>query len=156
MAKLTLKEAAQAVGGRLLQGSGAETVERYAIDSRAIAGGEMFFALQGAHHDGHEFLGDVFTRGAAAAVVSRPGVTAPADRTLLQAKDTTRALQDLAAALRKSRALSVVGITGSSGKTTTKELTAAVAATRFRTHKTPGNLNNTYGLPLAILGMPDT
>jgi UDP-N-acetylmuramoyl-tripeptide--D-alanyl-D-alanine ligase len=116
----------------------------------------LFFAIVGPHHDGHRFVHLALERGVAAAVVARGGggrwKEAPA---LIRVKDTTRALQDLGSFARRRQPMKVIGITGSAGKTTAKEMTAAVAGTRFRTYKSEGNLNNTYGLPLTLLRMPD-
>jgi UDP-N-acetylmuramoyl-tripeptide--D-alanyl-D-alanine ligase len=158
MATLTLDDVAKAVGGQRVQGEASLSLRRYAIDSRAVEGGELFFALRGPNHDGHDFLPEAFARGAAAAVISRPdgaGLDLPADRGIVRAPDTTRALQDLAAAVRRRSGARVVGITGSCGKTTAKEMTAAVLAARWRVHPSRGNLNNTFGLPLTTLEMPD-
>jgi UDP-N-acetylmuramoyl-tripeptide--D-alanyl-D-alanine ligase len=162
MAHLGLAAIAGAVGGRLILGARPPTgegelpVEGYSIDSRTLRRGDLFFALVGPHHDGHDFVPDALARGAAAAVVSCGGTDvwsgAPA---LVRVDDTTRALQALGAHVRRARPLRVIGITGSAGKTTAKEMAASVVGARFRTHRSEGNLNNTYGLPLALLRMPD-
>jgi UDP-N-acetylmuramoyl-tripeptide--D-alanyl-D-alanine ligase len=158
MARLSLASIARAVRGEVVLGSrppagGAEhEVEEYGIDSRTTKPGELFFAIVGPRLDGHEFVKAAIARGAAAAVVAR-GTPAkyPEAPALVRVKDTTRALQDLAAHVRRARPLRVVGITGSAGKTTAKEMTAAVLSERFRVLKSEGNLNNTYGLPLMLL-----
>ena len=152
---MTPMEAAQATNGRWGPGTPAVEFTRFAIDSRAVTGGELFFAIAGPHHDGHDFLPDAIGRGAAAAVVSRAGSAAPAGTPLLQVPDTLAALQTLSMHVRRRRPLRVAGITGSSGKTTAKELTAAAVGARFVTHRTPGNLNNAFGLPMALLATPD-
>jgi UDP-N-acetylmuramoyl-tripeptide--D-alanyl-D-alanine ligase len=128
----------------------------YSIDSRTIAPGEVFFAVRGERFDGHDFVAAAFERGAAAAVVSRAGFKDLPDA--LQQKpllvvdhDPLLALQALAAAVRRHWGGRVVGITGSAGKTTTKEAVAAVLATRFKVLKSEGNLNNGFGLPLQLL-----
>jgi UDP-N-acetylmuramoyl-tripeptide--D-alanyl-D-alanine ligase len=162
VARLSLEAIARAAGGEVILGSrppeggAGRVVEGYSIDTRTIRPGDLFFALVGPRVDGHDYVKDAVARGAAAVVVAKgsPGrwPEAPA---LVKVKDTTRALQDAGAHVRRMRRLRVVGITGSAGKTTAKELTAAVAATRFRAHKSEGNLNNAYGLPLTLLRMPD-
>ncbi|HZM69608.1 MAG TPA: UDP-N-acetylmuramoyl-tripeptide--D-alanyl-D-alanine ligase, partial [Candidatus Cryosericum sp.] len=169
MARLRLAEIASAVQGDLAPGgatadaAGRETadpgdrvVAGYSIDSRTLVAGDLFFAIVGPRVDGHDFVAAAVQKGAAAVVVARGGAAtwkeAPA---VIKVADTTRALQDLGAHVRRGRPLKVVGITGSAGKTTAKELTAAVLSTRLRTHRSEGNLNNAYGLPLALLRMED-
>lgn len=162
MATLRLAEIAAAVHGDLVPGKGppregaAGTIGGYSIDSRTLQPGDLFFAIVGPKFDGHRFVADALARGAAAAVVARGATATWKDApALVRVGDTTRALQDLGAHVRRSRALKVIGITGSAGKTTTKEMTAAVLGTRYRTFRSEGNLNNTYGLPLTLLRMPD-
>ncbi|HEV8482017.1 MAG TPA: UDP-N-acetylmuramoyl-tripeptide--D-alanyl-D-alanine ligase [Blastocatellia bacterium] len=127
----------------------------YSIDSRRIRRGELFFAIRGENHDGHQFVGDALAGGALAAVVSREwnAVAALAERKLIRVGDTLSALQLLAASVVKSWRGRLIAITGSMGKTTTKDLTAALLAPGGRVIKTVGNLNNAYGLPLSILKM---
>jgi UDP-N-acetylmuramoyl-tripeptide--D-alanyl-D-alanine ligase len=162
VARLSLAAIAGAVRGELVLGSrppegGVEhAVEGYSIDSRTVRPGELFFAIVGPKNDGHEFVKDAAGKGAVAAVVSKGGPARfPESPATIRVKDTTLALQELGAHVRRSRPLQVIGITGSAGKTTAKELTAAVAAERFLTLKSEGNLNNVYGLPLTLLRMPD-
>jgi UDP-N-acetylmuramoyl-tripeptide--D-alanyl-D-alanine ligase len=120
------------------------------IDSRTLSPGQVFFAIHGPRFDGHEFLHDVMARGAAAAVVHRDA-PAPEGLPLVRVADTTRALADLARHLRRAASIPVVVITGSAGKTTTKEMTATLLGARGSVLKTEGNLNNQYGLPLTLL-----
>lgn len=132
----------------------------YSIDSRTIGPGELFFAVKGERFDGHDFAGGAFTRGALAAVVSREKlesvrVTA-GSHALLVVDDPLKALQQLAAAVRRHWGKRVVGITGSAGKTTTKEAVAKVLTTRFSVLKSQGNLNNAFGLPLQLLKLEPT
>lgn len=130
-----------------------------AIDSRAVAGGELFFALAGERTDGHRFVEDAFERGAAAAVVhadeGAPRTAAAVGRCVIHVADSYRALHALARTVRRRVPEVLVGVTGSAGKTTTKELLAAVASRRFRTARNPGNFNNLYGFPLSLLNVPD-
>ncbi|HEX9639134.1 MAG TPA: UDP-N-acetylmuramoyl-tripeptide--D-alanyl-D-alanine ligase [Acidobacteriota bacterium] len=154
MARLTLGQIAAATGGRILRGSAAASCAGFAIDSRQLRPGDLFFALVGPRYDGHDFAAAALRAGAGGVVVSR-AVAAAGAPLALEVCDTTRALQELAGWLRRARRWKVIGITGSSGKTTTKELAAALLSERFRVAASPGNLNNLYGLPLALLQAPD-
>jgi UDP-N-acetylmuramoyl-tripeptide--D-alanyl-D-alanine ligase len=157
MARCSVAEAAAAVGGQVT--GDPETVwDGAAIDSRSVHGGELFFAFAGEHTDGHRFVADAFARGAAAAMVQEPmqeTLEAPDRGALIVVPDTFRALHDLTRHLRQRVPEKLVGITGSAGKTTTKELLAAMLGARYRVARTPGNLNNLYGFPLSLLNVPD-
>jgi UDP-N-acetylmuramoyl-tripeptide--D-alanyl-D-alanine ligase len=153
-------EAANAMGGRVTAGDPGVSggmIDGAAIDSRAVRGGEVFFAFPGSQVDGHRFVPDALARGAAAAVIQEDLPTPPSGA-LIRVDDTFKALHDLARFVR-SRLPKVpeklVGITGSAGKTTTKELLGAILASRFKVSWTPGNLNNLYGFPLSLLNVPD-
>lgn len=128
-------------------------------DSRRIQPGMLFVPLMGDNFDGHHYALQAMEKGAAGALW-QSGVPAPpelAEWPLVQVDDTLAALQQLAAAYRRELPVKVIGITGSNGKTTTKDMVAAVLAASYRVHKTAGNLNNHIGLPLTILEMaPDT
>ncbi len=123
-------------------------------DSRTTEPGELYLALVGDRFDGHDFVTDAFSRGARGAVVSRPSA-GEADGRLYPVEDTLVALGALAAHRRQSLAAPVVAITGSSGKTTTKEMTAAALGASLRVHATVANLNNRIGVPLTLLAAPD-
>jgi UDP-N-acetylmuramoyl-tripeptide--D-alanyl-D-alanine ligase len=204
VASLLASEAASAAAGRVIAGDAQARLHGAAIDSRAVRGGELFFAFAGAHADGHRFVGDAFRRGAAGAVVQDPAAAAaswaplaaamsevaeaaatpyavpgisetgmpPAGaatamaarpaaapelrgRAVIQVADTLAALHDVARVVRRRVPRRLIGITGSAGKTTTKELLAAMLATRYRVARNPGNFNNLYGFPLALLNVPD-
>ena len=149
--KLSLSRAAE-----FMQASGefdrAAGASGYSIDSRTIQSGDLFFAVQGERLDGHDFVEAALSRGAIAAVVRRDQVVRfPESTQLLAVNDTLTALQQLAAAVRKLWGKPLVGITGSAGKTTTKEIVAHVLGTRHRVLKSQGNLNNHFGLPLQLL-----
>ena len=154
MARLSVAEAARAVGGRVTAGDPQAMIDGAAIDSRAVRGGEVFFAFGGAHTDGHRFVPDALARGAAAAVIQED-LPAPPAGALIRVEDTFAALHDLARAVRARTPERLAGITGSAGKTTTKELLATILASRFPTASSPGNLNNLYGFPLSLLNVPD-
>jgi UDP-N-acetylmuramoyl-tripeptide--D-alanyl-D-alanine ligase len=147
---LTLDEIASATRGRVRGGGGASRVAGVSIDSRTLARGQLFVAVKGPKFDGHDFVAGAIERGAAAAMVHRD-VEAPPAFPLVRVDDTTQALKDLSRHVRLKAALPVVAITGSAGKTTTKEMTAALLATQGAVLKTEGNLNNQYGLPLTLL-----
>jgi UDP-N-acetylmuramoyl-tripeptide--D-alanyl-D-alanine ligase len=149
---LTIDEVILGTGGRLLGPAVRHDapLPGVSIDSRTIQLGQVFFAIAGERFDGHDFLAEVAARGAAAAVVHRD-VPAPEGLPLVRVGDTTRALGDLARHWRLASALPVVVITGSVGKTTTKDMTAALLGLRGPVLKTEGNLNNRYGLPLTLL-----
>jgi len=146
---LSLAEIAQATAAAATDGAGM-SVSGVSIDSRTIREGELFVAIAGPRFDGHDFVTEAARRGARAALVHRdPRPAAPLP--LLRVADTTKALADLARYARGKSRAPVVAITGSAGKTTTKEMTAALLATRGPVLKTEGNLNNQYGLPLNLL-----
>ncbi|MBV8630312.1 MAG: UDP-N-acetylmuramoyl-tripeptide--D-alanyl-D-alanine ligase [Silvibacterium sp.] len=127
----------------------------YSIDSRTLRSGDLFIAIKGERFDGNDFLASAFERGAVAAIVARDRfATLPPEareRPLLLAEAPLAALQQLATAVRKHWGRRVVGVTGSAGKTTTKEAIAKVLSAKFRVLKSQGNLNNAYGLPLQLL-----
>ena len=150
MAKLRLDEIARVAGGAVLQGPASLAFERFGIDSRLSEAGELFFAVPG-KRDGHDFVAAAAARGAAGAVVARPVAVAHRDFGLVRVEDTVAALQALAHHVLVRRPVKVVGITGSVGKTTTKEFTAALLAPRFRVLKSEGNFNNHLGLALSLL-----
>lgn len=158
--KLTLAEAAIGAGAVLeapasIANAGALMVSGYSIDSRTVMEGELFFAVRGERLDGHDFLTPALNRGAVAAVVSRARVTtlpnAVLAAPLLVADDPLTALQVLAAHMRRQWGRRVVAITGSAGKTTTKEAAAAALGAKFNVLKSRGNLNNGFGMPLQLL-----
>src|SRR5260370_784720 len=149
---LTVGELLRGTGGALRGGPAVpahRAVAGVSIDSRTIGSGQVFFAIAGPRFDGHDFLAEAARKGALAAVVHRE--VSAAALPLVRVADTTRALGDLARHQRLSAELPVVAITGSVGKTTTKDMTAALLATRGPVLKTEGNLNNAYGLPLTLL-----
>lgn len=148
MANLTADTIIEATGGRLLSAD-SRAFDGISIDSRTIKEGDMFFALRGERFDGHNFLNDALYK-ADGAVIDSPPVSLPAKKTIIQVKDTLKALQDLAHYRRTRLTIPVVAITGSNGKTTTKEMTHSILSGRFRAFKNKGNLNNHIGLPLSL------
>jgi UDP-N-acetylmuramoyl-tripeptide--D-alanyl-D-alanine ligase len=146
------------LGAELLSGSQEGWLEALSTDSRTLQTGDYFLALKGERFDGHAFVPAALAGKAAGAIVARDdgrrllnGV--PIQRTLLGVNDPLRALQQLGAAHRRRFAMPVIGVTGSNGKTTTKEMTAAILSQRHAVHKTRGNLNSQIGLPMVLLGL---
>ncbi len=124
----------------------------YSIDSRTLRLGELFFAVKGDRFDGHDFVEQALERGAVGAVIRKDQLARyPVKTRLLAVDDTLGALQILATAVRRLWGKPLVGITGSAGKTTTKEAIAHVLASHFRVLKSEGNFNNHFGLPLMLL-----
>ena len=129
-----------------------EIAQAYSIDSRTVGAGQLFFAVKGERLDGHDFVNAALEKGAVAAVIEKSQLGRyPAKAGLLAVDDTLVALQTLATAVRKLWGKPLVGVTGSAGKTTTKEAIAHVLASRFRVLKSEGNFNNHFGLPLMLL-----
>jgi len=152
--QLTLAQVQAATGAQFLGSAvGGTTITGWSIDSRTAAQGDLFFAIKGERLDGHAFVNAVLAQGASAAVVSEP--IADAKGPLLVVKDTLQALQSLAHWARKHWAKPIVAVTGSAGKTGTKDIIAALLAVRYKVGKTVGNFNNHIGLPLSILRLAD-
>lgn len=124
-------------------------------DTRAIRSGSLFFALKGARFDGNKFAKQALELGASHVIVDDPDVVQPGDTRYIAVPDVLKTLQELAAYHRQNLQIPVVGLTGSNGKTTTKELIKAVLDTHFNVHATAGNLNNHIGVPLTLLGIGD-
>lgn len=152
MESTTLSKIAELAGAQILQGPADRGITSVSTDSRTIKPGELFVALKGDNFDGHSFLPQVANRGAAGAIISQSEqVHFPAQFALLRVPDTLRAYQDLAAGYRKLLAAKVLCITGSNGKTSTKDFAASILGRNHRVTKTEGNFNNHVGLPRTIL-----
>jgi UDP-N-acetylmuramoyl-tripeptide--D-alanyl-D-alanine ligase len=131
---------------------GVAMAQGYSIDSRTVQSGELFFAVKGERLDGHDYVEQALGRGAIAAVVRKDQLARyPNSTALLAVDDTLIALQTLATAVRKIWGRTAIAITGSMGKTTTKEAMAHLLAIKYRVHRTKGNFNNHFGLPLGLL-----
>ena len=128
-------------------------VTGWSVDSRTLRPGDLYFALRGPNHDGHAYVAEVLKKGAVGAVVDREveGVTGA----VLKVEDSLAALQTLASSARREWGGDVVGVTGSAGKTTTKDVIAEMLSEGLKTAKTEGNLNNHVGLPLSLLRIDD-
>ncbi len=162
MVQWRIDEAARMINAEIITGDSQGNFRGATLDSRRIGGGELFFAVAGEHTDGHRFVADALRKGAAGAVVEAPflrsqpesleawsGVGGP----VLRVESGLDALHDLTAAVRREVPERLVAITGSAGKTTTKEMLAEILSSRFKVAKSPGNFNNLYGFPLALLGI---
>ena len=156
--KLSLEQIAHWVSGTLhvpRKNGHTQVATGYSIDSRTLKPGDLFFAVRGERFDGHDFVVTALERGGCSAVVAKSKVLelpeAARQHTLLIVDEPLIALQTLAAAVRRHWGKRVIGITGSAGKTTTKEAVATVLAAQFQVLKSQGNLNNGFGLPLQLL-----
>lgn len=150
MARITLRDAAQWCGGTVEEKYADRTFSGAGNDTRNLKPGQLFIALQGAR-DGHDFIPNAIEKGAAAVLCSRKSGEYPA----IFVEDPRTALGDIARETLKHSGAKVVAITGSVGKSTTKEMIAAVLESTFRVSKTPANHNNDIGMPMAILDMPE-
>lgn len=153
----TMTYAAEAMNGTLAWGTGTTEWAGVRIDSRAVGPGDLFFALAGERVDGHDFVAAALEGGAAGAVVKHPphGSAEAHAGAGIVVDDTFSALHALTARVRDEKPEHLVAVTGSAGKTTTKELLGRMLAKRFRTAVSPGNLNNLYGFPLALLNIAE-
>lgn len=153
MIPCTVREICAAVGGTLLQGEGSALITGVTTDSRAVSAGQLFIPLTGERFDGHAYIGSAMSSGAAGCLTARTPETLLPGKLYVQVADTRLALKALAAWYRSRFTLPVVQITGSAGKTTTKEMVAAVLSRRYDTLKTQANFNNDIGTPLTLLGL---
>jgi UDP-N-acetylmuramoyl-tripeptide--D-alanyl-D-alanine ligase len=146
--KIALRKVAATLG---LELDSDVEVAGWSVDSRTVQPGDVFFALRGPTHDGHAYVGQVFQKGAVAAVTDEEVAAAGV---ILRVEDSLRALQAIAGAARQAFPGDVVAVTGSAGKTTTKDVIAGMLAVSIQTAKNEGNLNNHVGLPLSVLRLP--
>jgi UDP-N-acetylmuramoyl-tripeptide--D-alanyl-D-alanine ligase len=154
---LTLARLAEATHGAIESGDPSAPVGRIVIDSRAVSAGDFFVAIHGERFDGHQFVVAAVEAGAAGLMIHGDGIPKPPVGVgVLRVQDTTRALQDIARDVRRESGAKVVAITGSAGKTTTKELCAELLSARYRVFRNKGNLNNHIGLPLSLLELRNT
>src|SRR5205823_10315656 len=153
MPTLTIRELAEMTNGEAIQNPDLQ-VSSVVIDSREVKPDSVFFAIKGERLDGHQFVPQAL-QTARAAVVERVADSIPRDKGIVRVGDTTKALQELARSIRKRYPFLLIGITGSAGKTTTKEMIATLIGTERRTFKSWGNFNNLIGAPLCIDNTPD-
>ncbi|MDR2771384.1 MAG: UDP-N-acetylmuramoyl-tripeptide--D-alanyl-D-alanine ligase, partial [Clostridiales Family XIII bacterium] len=154
MVELRLGEIAEAVNGRLIRGGADARVRGVSTDSREAGPDDLFFPLIGERYDAHRFIPEALRSGCANFIVAREDA-APADgeANAILVADTTRALQDLARFYIRRFDIKKLAVTGSTGKTTTKDMLFHICGARYRTAKSQANMNNEIGLPLAILAM---
>jgi UDP-N-acetylmuramoyl-tripeptide--D-alanyl-D-alanine ligase len=150
---MTVEDILTATGGRVIS-SNSHAFTGIAIDSRTIREGELFVALKGSRSDGHNFVGAALEKGNGA-LVSLEQIAPVKNKTIIFVHDTLKALQDIARHMRSKRDIPVVAVTGSNGKTTTKELIASILGTQYRVLKNTGNLNNHIGLPVSLTRISD-
>src|ERR1700679_4291014 len=147
--KIELREVARVLGLGIER---KEIVTGWSVDSRTIEQGDLFFALRGPNHDGHEHIEEVFRKGAVAVVADRDVAS---EGLVLRVEDSLDGLQKIARRAREMWAGSVIGVTGSGGKPTTKDVIAEMLAPEMKTAKTVGNLNNHVGVPLSLLRLDE-
>ncbi|QOX63558.1 UDP-N-acetylmuramoyl-tripeptide--D-alanyl-D-alanine ligase [Anoxybacterium hadale] len=158
MKRLTIEEITAAIGGRLLQGEPTDTATGVSTDSRKVEAGELFFPLIGEQHDAHDFIPQALERGCRTIVLSRqPEISSDkySNINLILVRDTTKALQDLSAYYLSQLSLIKIGVTGSTGKTSTKEMLYWIFSEKYKAFRNVGNLNNHIGLPLTVLSLPE-
>ncbi|MBI4610409.1 MAG: UDP-N-acetylmuramoyl-tripeptide--D-alanyl-D-alanine ligase [Candidatus Rokubacteria bacterium] len=153
MPRFTVQDVVRATHGALVGGDLGIPVTGVSVDTRTLRVGEAFFAIKGHHLDGHAFLAEAAGRGASCLVVHQLPDEVPAGVPVVLVEDTTRALGRIAGFHRSRFDIPVVAVTGSNGKTTTKEMTAAVLGTRWSVLKSAASFNNQWGLPLTLLGL---
>lgn len=149
MEHVTVQDLVEATGGRLLCGNPGMAVKNISLDSRTMKGEDLFVPIIGEKVDGHRFIGQALENGAVAVLTSEhEEVSSP--WAWIRVEDTKHALQDIGRYLRKRLSLPLVGVTGSVGKTTTREMIAAALSAKYRVYKTPGNSNSQVGVPVTI------
>jgi len=153
---IKVEDILKAVGGKLISGEPGAPIKGFSIDSRTLNKGDLFIAIKGNRFDGHNFINEALKKGAAGVVISVHSLQ-PIARTplVIQVEDTVKALGDIAHYKRMQSKSTIIAITGSNGKTTTKDMTASILKTDFKVLKTRGTENNNIGLPLALLKQED-
>lgn len=154
MKALTIKEILDVTGGKLINGDLNQKIKDFSLDSRTIKRGDIFIAIPGSRFDGHQFLKEV-VRKLASGIIIKEGYALPLalPKVVIRVKDTIEALGSIAGLYRKQFHGPLISITGSVGKTSTKEIVSAVLGQKFSVHKTEGTLNNHIGVPLTLMGL---
>ncbi|KLR74949.1 UDP-N-acetylmuramoyl-tripeptide--D-alanyl-D-alanine ligase, partial [Geobacillus sp. T6] len=156
MIKRTVRQIAEMADGQCLKPEWENiVVSGVSTDTRTIQAGNLYIPLRGATFNGHDFVQEAAQKGAAAVLWAEREGTPPEGVPVVVVDDTLLALQRLAARYREQLGLKVIGVTGSNGKTTTKDMIAALLSTRYRVQKTEGNLNNHIGVPLTLLSLEE-
>lgn len=151
--KLLVTDIVNATGAKILQKGSAEAVTGVSIDTRTIKNGDLYLAIKGSHFDGHDFIDQAIEKGSTCVVSEKP--VSQKSVTLLQVNDSVKALGDIAADYRKKHKTTIVAVTGSNGKSTTKEMIYSALSSTRKVVKTEGNFNNLIGLPLQVLRLTD-
>lgn len=156
MIKIKIKEAAEILNAKVI---GCLDLDKYicgvSIDSRKVFENNLFVPIKGMTTNGHSYIGDAIKKGAAATLWNMDEPNPPADIAVLLVEDTVKALQDLALYYRNKLNVKIVGVTGSNGKTSTKDITASVLSQKFKTQKTMGNYNTEIGVPFTLLSLDE-
>ena len=158
MKRLTIEEITKAVNGKLLLGDPKDEIAGISIDSRKVFEGELFFPLIGEQYDAHDFIPQVLERGCRTIIISRKpdeSLLHNQNLNLISVEDTTKALQKLAGYYLSLFSMKKIGVTGSTGKTTTKEMLYWIFLEKYKTARNIGNFNNHIGLPLTVLALPE-
>lgn len=156
MIKRTLEEVAKMVGAEdVIEGAEAIEIQGVTIDSRKIKKGNLFVPFKGEKTDGHQYVEDAIKRGAAASFWQKDVPNPPKHLPLIYVEDTLKGIQTLAKSYRDQLSIKVVGITGSNGKTSTKDITTNLLSLKYKVQKTEGNYNNHLGLPLTVLNLEE-
>lgn len=159
MESISLQEVIEAVDGELVKNGEVNRFSKVSIDSRRVNTGDIFFALEGENFDGHNYLQGAIEKGAKLCIVHHEAIDLnkiPKDTSIIKVRNTREALLDLARYYRNKLKIKVIGITGSTGKTSTKDLVAAVLSEKYKVFKTEGNYNNEVGLPLMIFNLDNS
>jgi UDP-N-acetylmuramoyl-tripeptide--D-alanyl-D-alanine ligase len=149
MQRMTIRDILNATGGTLLSGSEDTEINQIITDTRKLTDGSLFIPLVGEKFDGHEFIKAAFDMGAAA-VLTHNDTELLIDKTIIKVEDTLKALRDITAYYKKKYPLPTVAVTGSVGKTTTKDMLYAALSEKYNTLKTPNNFNNEIGVPITV------
>ncbi len=159
METITLKDVVKGVKGEILKEGKTTQFNRVSIDSRKVCAGDIFFALVGENFDGHSYIDMAIKSGAHLCIVHKKNLNLSGydeDVSIIYVEDTRIALLDLAEHYREKLKLKVIGITGSTGKTSTKDLVAAALSEKYKVFKTKGNFNNEIGLPLMVFSLDNS
>jgi UDP-N-acetylmuramoyl-tripeptide--D-alanyl-D-alanine ligase len=151
----TIKEILEATKGELISGDEGKVIKGISTDSRNFKAGSLFVPLTGKNFDGHKFIADAFMKGAAASLSSK-NIKGAKNKTIIKVKNTETALQDIALYHRKRFKSPIISVTGSSGKTTTKDMIASILSEELKTLKSSENVNNEIGVPATLLLLDKT
>lgn len=157
--EINVSKIVEICNGELISGDRNQEIASYSKDSRAIKSGDMYIAIKGENADGNDYMEDAFEKGAIGCITDREVkkeiLEKYSDKVIVKVKDTIKAIQDIAKYKRSLYDIPVIAVTGSVGKTSTKDIIANVLSQKFKVLKTEGNLNNHIGLPLTLLKLKD-